>query len=101
MANALGVAIMCGIIKQCGTLPFPVVEACHDKCFADMPAGSRTSTDVGWDEKVKDLAGRGFTLASVLDFYQRLFEAAVMPSLQPNLSTTNDVVCQAVGNCIH
>jgi len=95
VANSLGVAIMSGILQQCGTASLPVVEVCADTSFTNQPVDI-WRTDVGWTEKVKDLAGRGFTVASLLEFYERLFDGEVMPSFQPALSTTNDVVRQAV-----
>jgi hypothetical protein len=49
-----------------------------------------------WSDKVSELAHRGFRLESLLDFVDLLLEGKVMPSFQPEQSTTNDVVRQAV-----
>jgi hypothetical protein len=49
-----------------------------------------------WDEKVLELADRGFRLGVLLDFVALLLEGQVMPSFQPEQSTTNDVVRLAI-----
>merc|ERR1712216_233460 len=48
-----------------------------------------------WQEKVHDLASRGFTLEQLLDFFARLGHD-LMPHYVPEKHTTNDVVRQAI-----
>lgn len=47
-----------------------------------------------WAAQVKVLANRGFTLSSLLSFWRSL--GSVMPSFDPQRSTTNDVVRMAI-----
>jgi hypothetical protein len=49
-----------------------------------------------WNTKVDELAGRGFTLGHLLDFWESLTHGGVMCSFDPRRSTTNDVVRQAI-----
>ncbi|CAJ1367552.1 unnamed protein product [Effrenium voratum] len=50
-----------------------------------------------WNEKVRDLAGRGLTLRQLLDFYADLVcQPRMMPHFDPNCSTTHDVVRHAI-----
>lgn len=53
-----------------------------------------TSSKV-WEEKVKELAGRGITIRQLLDFYSRLGQD-IMYHFDPDESTTHDVVRQAI-----
>lgn len=47
-----------------------------------------------WTDKVHELANRGVTLTSLLNFWRKLEQ--VMPSFDPQVSTTNDVVRLAI-----
>lgn len=51
-------------------------------------------TDAKWQEAVRDLAYRGFTLEQLLAFYKRL--PVVMPHFAPDVHTTADVARQAI-----
>jgi len=55
----------------------------------------RPSEDVDWHDKVKELAGRGFTVEKLLEFYTSL-GASIMPHYSPSQHTTNDVVREAI-----
>eukprot|EP00930_Biecheleria_cincta_P056275 TRINITY_DN42422_c0_g1_i1.p1 TRINITY_DN42422_c0_g1~~TRINITY_DN42422_c0_g1_i1.p1 ORF type:complete len:724 (-),score=109.31 TRINITY_DN42422_c0_g1_i1:490-2661(-) len=48
-----------------------------------------------WQEKVEELASRGFTLRALLRFYRGL-GAGYMPGYSPSISTTSDVVRRAI-----
>ena len=50
---------------------------------------------IEWEEKTQKLAARGVSLRKLLEFYRSLGNA-VMPSYQPGVHTTNDVVRLAV-----
>ena len=47
-----------------------------------------------WDKKVEELAMRGITVSQLLDFYVDLEH--LMPQFDPEVSTTHDVVRQAI-----
>ncbi|CAK9037147.1 Centrosomal protein of 76 kDa [Durusdinium trenchii] len=49
-----------------------------------------------YQEKTKELAGRGVRLRNILDFWEKLLEREIMPSFDPAQSKTNDVVRQAI-----
>ncbi|CAK0848917.1 unnamed protein product [Prorocentrum cordatum] len=51
--------------------------------------------DTNWNAKVEELAGRGFTLQALLEFYCRLGKD-VMPYFDPSKHTTEDVVRGAI-----
>jgi len=51
--------------------------------------------DEQWQEKVEELALRGFTLEALLEFYRGL-GGDYMPHFDPSKHTTNDVVRQAI-----
>lgn len=49
-----------------------------------------------YQHTVENLAVRGFTLDSLLEFYSMLLERSVMSHFDPNISSTNDVVMQVI-----
>jgi len=63
-----------------------------DSALACHPA----SSDPRWSCKVEELAGRGFVLDNLLDFFAELLQRKTMPSFHPLKSTTGDVVRQAI-----
>ncbi|CAK9077655.1 Mycosubtilin synthase subunit A, partial [Durusdinium trenchii] len=75
-------------------LPYPTICTCtcQPKCFR-LP--KKWPQDPHWETKTKDLARRGLRLRDLLDFY-RMLGKDVMPSYQPDLHTTNDVVRLAI-----
>lgn len=53
-------------------------------------------TDPFWEQKVEQLAHRGFHLEDLLGFWAQLLEGEIMPGFEPLRSTTNDVVRRAI-----
>ncbi|CAJ1365858.1 unnamed protein product [Effrenium voratum] len=67
--------------------------------FGGFQSGMQDEADKSsiWNEKVRELAGRGLTLRQLLDFYADLVgQPQMMPHFDPNLSTTHDVVRHAI-----
>eukprot|EP00913_Durusdinium_trenchii_P006764 g6358.t1 len=65
-------------------------------------SATRLSDDMGEEDReifkatVEDLAGRGLTLRSLTGFWGDLLDLEIMPHFDPRLSSTNDVVRQAI-----
>ena len=55
----------------------------------------KTDKGIEWDRKTQELAVRGISLHNLLLFYKQLGDS-VMPSFQPSVHTTNDVVRLAI-----
>ena len=91
LMHALGTALLCGFLWRGGKLPSPPHPGAPSVALAEVP-----DSDSRWSQKVRELADRGFTLASLLDFYELLLKGEVMPSFSPERSTTRDVVRQAI-----
>eukprot|EP00438_Fugacium_kawagutii_P024763 Skav204256 [mRNA] locus=scaffold912:142967:146616:- [translate_table: standard] len=98
--NAFELALLSGILWQ-GTPPEE-----HD---VEMESRSRLrgltsmsdfleveSEQEVYKAKVEELAHRGFTLKSLMKFWDELLEGELMPSFDPRRSQTNDVVRQAI-----
>jgi len=64
--------------------------------IGDLEIHAPENEDPLWIEKTRELAGRGITLESLLNFQSLLVSGNVMPNFDPRLSTTNDVVRQAI-----
>ena len=91
LMHALGTALLCGFLWRGGKLPSPPHPGAPSVALAEVQ-----HTDSRWSQKVRELADRGFTLASLLDFYELLLKGELMPSFLPERSTTRDVVRQAI-----
>lgn len=102
VGNAFGLAMLSGILWQ-GTPP----EMEAEERRLQERAASRLSTIrmtqylqedllADYQEKTKELAGRGVRLRNILDFWEKLLEREIMPSFDPAQSKTNDVVRQAI-----
>ena len=59
------------------------------------PKLKKTDKGTEWDRKTQELAVRGISLHNLLLFYKQLSDS-VMPSFQPSVHTTNDVVRLAI-----
>ena len=59
------------------------------------PKLKKTDKGIEWDRKTQELAVRGISLHNLLLFYKQLGDS-VMPSFQPSVHTTNDVVRLAI-----
>lgn len=95
-----------------GRLRTPIGAACV-RCNARLSRQKTmrtgwTSGRKDWDDCVKELAMRGFTLRALLHLYKMLGTVKVMPHYDPTRHTTADVVRQAIvplsrsqryGNC--
>ncbi|CAE8587258.1 unnamed protein product [Polarella glacialis] len=95
LVRALSLAILCGILWQDAAplVAAPLPRALTANLTRALSEGGATTE---WDQKVEELAGRGFPLSALLDFFELLLAREVMPNLVPQLSTTNDVVRQAI-----
>ena len=61
----------------------------HLRHDSDTDTGMIKGSD--WEAKTEELACRGISLSDVLEFYSNL-GVGIMPSFQPDVHTTNDVV---------
>eukprot|EP00435_Cladocopium_sp_Y103_P071833 s163_g38.t1 len=101
VGNAFGLALLSGILWQ-GEPPGMDQEEEQMESRSATRTCSRLSDGLQYEEiavydaKVKELASRGVTLRSLLRFWEQLLEHEIMPSFDPRLSTTNDVVRQAI-----
>jgi len=100
IVNACSLAIFSGLLWQFSEprdcdLPNPnICENCTKATSARdlLPPPERML----FSGKVKDIAGRGVTVRALLDFTESLLQQRVMPSFDPQKSTTNDVVREAI-----
>eukprot|EP00931_Biecheleriopsis_adriatica_P039798 TRINITY_DN22753_c0_g1_i1.p1 TRINITY_DN22753_c0_g1~~TRINITY_DN22753_c0_g1_i1.p1 ORF type:complete len:910 (-),score=126.20 TRINITY_DN22753_c0_g1_i1:39-2741(-) len=95
IVNAVGMAILSGVLRE-HTPPLDAKESMP----VEISRGSVDPEDCIDPEqksiKVEELAGRGVVLESILDFYAKLGADGLMSHFDPLVSTTNDVVRQAV-----
>eukprot|EP00928_Gymnodinium_smaydae_P095075 TRINITY_DN8111_c0_g3_i1.p1 TRINITY_DN8111_c0_g3~~TRINITY_DN8111_c0_g3_i1.p1 ORF type:complete len:674 (-),score=56.01 TRINITY_DN8111_c0_g3_i1:78-2099(-) len=68
--------------------------ALREQRHAEVSAAYVKCAETAWQERVEELAYRGFSLQSLLSFYKAIPES--MPHFDPNLHTTTDVVRQAI-----
>ena len=66
-----------------------VCPCSHLRHDSDTDTGMMKGSD--WEAKTEELACRGISLSDLLDFYSNL-GVGIMPSFQPDVHTTNDVV---------
>ncbi|CAK9087506.1 Dynein heavy chain 12 [Durusdinium trenchii] len=93
LIKATSVAALSGLLWPCSAASTCKVDSRLDRA----PTMSVTMGDSDlWTDKVHELANRGVTLTSLLRFWQALVQDKVMPSFDPRISTTNDVVRQAI-----
>ena len=97
MVNAVGVALLSGVLWRA-----PLPQA-NDLVKVEERSRIRSGSSFSYLEdsheygaKAAELAGRGFHLHSLLDFWGLLLEGAVMPGFCPERSTTCDVVRGAI-----
>jgi len=99
LLHAVSICVISGLLHG---PPAPTASA-PPRCAGHPDCSSSPSCSVqalrfqdDWKAKVKELAGRGFALASLLDFVELLLKGEVMPGFDPRRSTTNDVVRGAI-----
>lgn len=96
LTNAVSVAMLSGLLWQSIPQSLAKPPAPCTTPFSEARRASRASVDPEWALTVAELAGRGFSLARLLDFLELLLGGVVMPSFVARRSTTNDVVRLAV-----
>ncbi|CAE8718968.1 unnamed protein product [Polarella glacialis] len=89
LMHSISLAVLCGFLF---TPPEPSMEI-PERCARNSTERHISSA---WEQKVAELAGRGFELDSLLDFAESLLDGRAMPDFDPHRSTTNDVVRKAV-----
>jgi len=95
LANAVGVAITCGLFRRWRLLP-PDLQQVR-KLTSEAPAMNDSVTaNPAWAAKIEELAGRGFALEALMRFHKALLEGNIMPHFDPYVSTMHDVVRQVV-----
>lgn len=99
LLNMLGAFIFSGahrlMWQSSESLLSPASCTCKWHWKRGAPKPKSSPQDPHWKAKTKDLARRGLRLRDLLDFY-RMLGKDVMPSYQPDLHTTNDVVRLAI-----
>ena len=106
LVNAAGIILLSGassLITNQGTLRFPPLRCCRCPCRFRRCCGfkslCRSNLKIGeenaWEKKTRELANRGISLEELLAFYKNLGDT-VMPSFQPSVHTTADVVRLAI-----
>ena len=107
LVNAASIILLSGAFRQItgkGVLRLPPLGCCRCRCRFRRCCGFRspckstnlkTSEETDWDKKTRELASRGISVEELLVFYKGLGDT-VMPSFQPSVHTTNDVVRLAI-----
>eukprot|EP00434_Breviolum_minutum_P036235 symbB.v1.2.032101.t1/scaffold3808.1/size49906/1 len=107
LVNAAGIILLSGasnLITSKGVLRFAPLRCCRCPCRFSGCCGFRspcrsTNLKIGeendWEKKTRELANRGISLEELFAFYKGLGDT-VMPSFQPSVHTTHDVVRLAV-----
>jgi len=96
LSNAISLVVLSGLLYQ--DRPPELQKPANDRDLKD----SRRSCDCYggepelWQAKVHELASRSVGVLELVKFVQKLKEPSVMPSFLPEMSTTNDVVRQAI-----
>lgn len=95
--NCLAVASLNGIFSGAASRYRLSKEEEKLRCkrWKEKVAALESHSNQGWQEKVEDLASRGFTVESLLRFYKGLGKD-YMPHFTPEQSTTTDVVRHAI-----
>ena len=108
LVNAAGITLLSGastLITSKGILRFPPL-GCQCRCrfrkccvrsvqSARRSKNLETGEEDDWEKKSRELANRGISLEELLAFYKGLGDT-IMPSFQPSVHTTNDVVRLAI-----
>lgn len=90
--HGISLAILSGLLSSQQAVPKPELPP-----RSEASSASRFGAEeLVWRSKVRELANRGFKLDKLLDFVEELLKGEIMPSFDPERSTTNDVVRQAV-----
>uniref|UniRef100_A0A7S4SQE0 Uncharacterized protein n=1 Tax=Alexandrium monilatum TaxID=311494 RepID=A0A7S4SQE0_9DINO len=91
--DAATIAALCGFVTaKAGNKAHSMQK--YDQVLDAAPHPASVNPE--WAAKVEELAGRGFRLENLLDFTESLLDGSIMPSFNPEKSTTNDVVRQAI-----
>eukprot|EP00931_Biecheleriopsis_adriatica_P118159 TRINITY_DN93616_c0_g1_i1.p1 TRINITY_DN93616_c0_g1~~TRINITY_DN93616_c0_g1_i1.p1 ORF type:complete len:1014 (-),score=102.69 TRINITY_DN93616_c0_g1_i1:47-3088(-) len=104
VVNSVGMTVLSGIWRHHpwpskGSAPRGALTAELRRQASGVTKGvALEDTSPTWQSTVTELAGRGFTLSSLLDFYASLGGASdgCMSHFDPMVSTSNDVVRQAI-----
>lgn len=96
LANAISLAVLSGLLYQ--DRP-PELQKPENDC--DLKDNCRScdccgGNEADWQVKVHELASRSVGVLELVNFVQKLKEPSLMPSFLPEMSTTNDVVRQAI-----
>ena len=99
LCNIVGVVLLSGAYRL-GIRRAPAIRTRTSRrapCARKQGAGPAASPPKGmaWQAKTEELAGRGISLEQLLQFYSAL-GGALMPTYQPGMHTTNDVVRLAI-----
>jgi len=98
MAACLGILLFSGALRNAvrsESYLRAAREIKRQQLRASVSRNYKPSPNAQWQNKVKELAGRGFTLKALLSFYRQL-GGETMPHYRPDIHTTNDVVRQAI-----
>ena len=110
LVNAAGIILLSGastLITSKGILRFPPLgcrcrcrfrKCCGAPSVQSAPCRStnlETAEEQDWEKKTRELANRGISLEELIVFYKGLGDT-IMPSFQPSVHTTNDVVRLAI-----
>ena len=99
MVNAIGVALLSGVLWRA---PLPAANDMEkvEEISRMRPGSSLSHLDLedreAYEAKAEELAGRGFRLRALLDFWGLLLDRALMPSFSPERSLTVDVVREVI-----
>jgi len=91
--HGFSLLVLSGLLfKQQGAMKKPSLPS-----KSDVSSASRFGAEeLTWNHKVRELANRGFELGNLLEFMEDLVKGEIMPTFNPERSTTNDVVRQAI-----
>ncbi|CAJ1379783.1 unnamed protein product [Effrenium voratum] len=94
--HIISMATVSGLLWPLLPLDVPEVEELEVEVAKEYSPPYRLEEKDVYEAKVRELAGRGFSLRSLMAFWSQLLDGNVMPSFDPRLSTTNDVVREVV-----
>ena len=99
MVNAIGIALMSGVLWRA---PLPTandlerVEEISRMRHGNSLSHLEVHEKEAYEAKAEELAGRGFHLRSLLEFWDLLLDQTLMPGFCPSSSLTVDVVRGAI-----
>ena len=101
--NAAGAILFSGAYRHLRTGADTAASQPPTRCHCLRRKGAKVKKQpqkiltkgIEWEDKTQKLAARGVSLRNLLEFYRSLGDA-VMPSYEPGVHTTNDVVRLAI-----